>query len=646
MLSARRGLSALVFAAAGLLAAPALAVNTDPSETLEPAQSLEGNFLAAYVAGTTHDTAAATTFFREAILEDPRNQELLERAFVAFLANGTMGEAYGAAERLAAKDSSNSLARFALAVQSLKAKKYADARTKLTVRGRPADLTATLLTAWAYAGAKNGKQALATVDKLKSERAFNQFREYHAALIADVTGNPAEAEKRFKAAYEGERNTLQVVDAYARFLAKRGRRDEAFNLYKAFDDVVPRHPAVRAAMATLKDGKPLGPRVTTAQEGAAELLYGLGVVGNSQGDELTAIIYLRLGLDLDPKHSLALVTLGDIYERLKQYDQANAVFERVPKDAPVRISADIAIGQNFELLGRSAESESYLKALMEKHPDEVEVLMALGNVQRSRKQFAEAADAYDKAIKLIGTPERGHWILFFYRGTSYERAKQWDKAEADLKRALELVPDTLPQGKAQVLNYLAYSWVDRNENIDEAFKMLTRAVELAPRDGMIIDSLGWAYYRMGRYDDAVRELEKAVELKAGDPVINDHLGDAYWKTGRQLEARFQWNHAKDSNPEHEDLVKILQKIDKGLDEASATTPPPRPPRPQPPSQQRPPLGPPHLPHRAKAASPRFTHPEPRGSREAAPGLFPWAPLSGMERSCLTSSRPALPPRST
>ena len=105
------------------------------------------------------------------------------------------------------------------------------------MRGRQADLTATLLTAWTYAGSKDGKQALATVDKLKNERAFNQFREYHAALIADVVGNSAEAEKRFKAAYEGERNTLQVVDAYGRFLAKRGRKDEALTIYKAFDDV-------------------------------------------------------------------------------------------------------------------------------------------------------------------------------------------------------------------------------------------------------------------------------------------------------------------------------------------------------------------------------------------------------------------------
>jgi tetratricopeptide (TPR) repeat protein len=578
----RKGLPALLLMAASLLTAPAAVANAAGDEVLQPALSLEGNFLSAYVAGSARDTEAATVFFRQAIQEDPRNQELLERAFVAFLANGSMPDAIRAAERLSGQDGSNNLAQFALSVRAIKTQKYADARARLSksIRGRQADLTATLLSAWTFAGSKDGKQALATVDKLKNERAFDQFREYHAALIADVTGNPAEAEKRFKAAYEGERNTLQVVDAYGRFLAKRGRKDEALKVYKAFDEVAPRHPIVRTAMKALEEGKPLMPLVTNAQEGAAELLYGLGVVGNTQGDELTAIIYLRLGLDLKPDHALALVTLGDVYERLKQYDKANEIFARIPKDSPVRTSADISIGHNYELMGQSEDAIAHLERLMKEHPDDVDVVMALGNVQRSRKKFAEAAETYDKAIKLIGQPERGHWILFFYRGTSYERAKQWEKAEADLKKALELVPEGLTAARAQVMNYLAYSWVDQNMNIDEAFKMLTKAVELAPRDGMIIDSLGWAYYRMGRYEDAVRELEKAVELKPGDATINDHLGDAYWKVGRKLEAKFQWDHAKNSDPEHEELVKILKKIDNGLEEptpaAAENTPVPQP----------------------------------------------------------------------
>src|SRR4051794_36359996 len=564
--SAARGLTTLVLTLASLAATPLRAATPDAAEVLEPAESLEGNYLSAYIAGAARDTTAATAFYREAVKADPRNQELMERAFVAFLADGAMPKAFRTAERLVAAEPANGLAQFALGVRSLKARQFQAARTSLTKggRGRQADLTATLLTAWAYAGAGEGKKALETADRLKSERAFSGFQQYHAALIADLTGNTGEAERRFATAYENGRSTLQVVDAYGRFLSSHGNKEEAIKVYTEFDKSLPRHPVVLKALDDLRAGRTLKPTVASAQDGAAEVLYGLGVVGSSQGDELTAIIYLRLALHLDPNHPLALVTLGDVYERLKQYDRANDILARIPKDSPVRASADIAIGSNLELASKSDQAVQHLEKLMQERPDDIEVIMALGNVLRSRKRFDEAAATYTKAVERIGTPDRGHWILFFYRGTSYERAKQWDKAQADLKKALELVPDSQPGGRAQVMNYLAYSWVDRGENIDDAFKMLQRAVELSPRDGMIIDSLGWAYYRLGRYDEAVRELEKAVELKAGDPVINDHLGDAYWRVGRKLEAKFQWNHAKDSNPEHDDLVKILKKVDNGL----------------------------------------------------------------------------------
>ncbi len=551
-LPAVRGLSLVIasltaFAGSG---AVGLAASPDPTEVIEPADSLEGNFLSAYIAGASRDTAAATTFFREAIKADPRNQELLERGFVAFLADGSMTEAFRTAEKLVASEPSNGLAQFALGVRSLKARQYQTARASLAKggRGRQADVTATLLTAWAYAGSGDGKRAIEAVDKLKNERAFNQFRDYHAGLIADLVGNVPEADKRLKSAYEAGRTTLQVVDAYARFLAKRGRKDEAIAVYTEFEKVLPRHPIVRAALDDLEAGRAPQPLIANAQDGAAEVLYGLGIIGNSQGDELTAIIYLRLALHLDPEHPLALISLADTYERLRQYDRANETFARVPKTSPVRPSADIAIGSNLELLNRSDEAVAHLESLSKDRPEDVEVMMALGNVLRSRKRFADAAEVYTKAVEHIERPDRGHWVLYFYRGTSYERSKQWAKAEADLKKALDLVPETQPAGRAQVMNYLAYSWVDAGRNIDEAFRMLQKAVELAPRDGMIIDSMGWAYYRLGRYDDAVRELEKAVELKAGDPVINDHLGDAYWKVGRRSEAKFQWTHAKDFEP--------------------------------------------------------------------------------------------------
>ena len=580
--NAGRALSALALClAASLPAWAAQPRESAPVSEYEPAESLEGNFLSAYIAGASKDTAAAASFYREAVKADPRNAELLERAFVSLLADGSLPDAFRAAERLTSRDGSNGLAQLALGVRQIKAGQFAQARQNFarSGRGAAADLTGTLLTAWAFAGANDGKRALDTINKLKGERYYNTFRDFHAGLIASLVGDQAEAERRLKAAYDADRNTLRIVDAYARFEAQAGRTDLAIQAYTEFDKVLPRHPIVRDALTKLKEGKPLARLVNSAQEGAGEVLYGLGSAGSTQGDELPAVVYLRLALYLAPEHALARLTLADILDRMKQTDRANEAYAQIPTTSPLRLNADVQIGLNLEQMGKGEEAITHLDAAMKAHPDDIDVISALGNVQRSRKKYEEAAETYSRAIALIGDrPASNYWTTFYFRGTAYERAKQWLKAEADLKKALELVPASQPGARAQVLNYLAYSWVDQNMNIDEAFTMLKQAVDAAPRDGMIIDSLGWAYYRLGRWDDAVRELEKAIELKPGDPTINDHLGDAYWRAGRRLEGKFQWQHAKDLNPEPEDLEKINAKLKDGLPEldkpaATAENPP-------------------------------------------------------------------------
>ncbi|WP_405044834.1 tetratricopeptide repeat protein [Methylocystis echinoides] len=526
----------------------------------EVGTSLSGNYLAAIVAGAERDTLAASTFFREALRDDPNNQDLIDRAFVAALSNGAMAEAVALAPRVLAHDKGNGLAHLTKGVDLFKNRRYAAARAELAKGGgdRRRDITTTLLTAWTYAGAKDTRKALQTLDAL-NEDIFVVFRDYHGALIADLGGDKAEAEKRFKSAYAAERNTLRLVDAYARFLASRGQREDAKKLYETFNEVAPGHPIVVAAIAALNEGKPLPPFVRTADDGAAEALYGLGAIGGRQGDELASLIYLRLSLALAPENALAILTLGDVYERMKQPEMAIDLYDSVPKDSPLRVNADIQAALILETLGKSKEATDHLSAVVAANPKNQEALTALGNLQRSRKLYGDAAATYSRVIALLPKDEKSQWLLYYYRGIANERRKDWKAAEADLKKALELNPD-----QPLVLNYLGYSWVDQGVNVDEAFKMLRRAVDLRQRDGYVVDSLGWAYYRLGRYDDAVRELERAIDLKPSDPVINDHLGDAYWRVGRKLEAQFQWNHARDLNPEPEDLPKILDKIKNGL----------------------------------------------------------------------------------
>lgn len=560
-----RALAAAFFLVLFLPAAAAHARARDNLAIAAPFEvggSPAGNYLAAFVAGAERDTVAAATFFREALRYDPRNPGLIERAFVAAVANGSMQDAIPLAGRLLAYDPKNNLAHLVLGAKTVKAGQFAAARAHFAAGGNSQqhDITATLLTAWTLAGEHKMRHALALVDKLRGDN-FRVFRDFHAALIADVSKNSQEALRRMKAAYSADKNTLRLVDAYARFMARRGDRNEAVRAYEAFDQILPNHPTIAAALASIKAGKAVDPLVANAQEGAAEVLYGLGAAGGQQGDDLAAMIYLRLALYLTPQNSLAIITLGDLYERIKQNEQAIDVYKMVPETDPLRMTADIQTGQILEAMGRPDEATKYLKRIVDENPNNEDALSALGNLQRAHKQYADAIQTYSRALAKKGKPQKASWPIYYFRGISYEREKKWPEAEADLMQALALFPD-----QPLVLNYLGYSWVDQGINLEEAFNMLQRAVELRPTDGYIVDSLGWAHYKLGHTEEAVKQLERAIDLKPSDPVINDHLGDAYWRAGRKLEAHFQWNHARDLGPEPEDRDKILRKIEHGLDE--------------------------------------------------------------------------------
>ncbi len=545
-----------------------LAAAVDPnSQAPEVGQSQPGNYLAGLIASADRDTSSAEVYYREALRVDPRNPDLIERAFAAALANGDEQNATALGERLLARDPGNSLARLATAVNAIQQGQYATARAQLAsgdVRSR--DVTAALLTAWCYAGQMDLHHALDALDRIRDPSVAG-FRDYHAGLIADYLGNAAEARRRLKSAYDSDRNTLRFVDAYARFLATHGDPDGAKAVYAGFTAVVPHHPLIEQAMSTLRAGQPLQTQIHSAKDGAAEVLYGLGSAGTRQDDELPALIYLRLSLYLRPGDDLTAVTLANLFDEMKQPDQAIAAFRSVPATSPLRGDADIQIALELEGLGKSDEAIQRLQDIVAAQPHDVEALSSLAGLQRSAKKYAEAAATYDRAIAAVGIPQRDNWTLFYFRGICFERDKQWPKAEADFKKALELYPE-----QPLVLNYLGYSWVDQGINLEEAFKMLRRAVELRPNDGYIVDSLGWAHFKLGQYPEAAQTLERAISLKPADPVLNDHLGDAYWRVNRRTEAHFQWNHARDLGPEPEDLPAILKKIQVGLPDASDPSP--------------------------------------------------------------------------
>jgi tetratricopeptide (TPR) repeat protein len=554
-------------ALAAFLAAAPTPLAAQQTSAQSGAISASGSYLAARHAGQQRDGAAAAAYYRAALKRDPSNGELLDRAFLSFLVDGDVDEAVKFAERVAQADKSDRVARLVLGVNSLKRKQYASARRDLaqSIRGPITDLTATLLSAWGNLGVNDSKGAIDAIDHLAGPEWYAIFKDLHAGLIYDVAGNQKEAGKRLERAYKLDSTALRVVQAYGSWVSRNRSPKEALTVFETFDKALPRHPLVVEAMDKLKAGEKLPPLVANVQAGAAEALYGLGASLGRRGGEDLGLVYLQLSLFLSPNHPLALLSLADLYEALKKPELAIKIYDRVPTNSPLHRNAAIQMAANLDSLDRADEAQKHLEALITQNPDDLETIMALGNVLRGHKKFAECANVYSKGASAIQKPEKSNWVVFYFRGICYERSKQWAKAEADLTKALELFPD-----QPHVLNYLGYSWIDQGIKLDEGMAMIKKAVQQRPDDGYIVDSLGWAYYRVGNYEEATKQLERAIELKPEDPTINDHLGDAYWRVGRVLEARFQWAHARDLKPDAEDLPKIEEKLKEGLpDETSS-----------------------------------------------------------------------------
>jgi tetratricopeptide (TPR) repeat protein len=555
-------------ALAAFLAAATTPLAAQQTSALQSsAISASGSYLAARHAGQQRDAAAAAAYYRAALKRDPNNGELLDRVFLAFLVDGDVDEAVKFAERVAQADKNDRVARLVLGVNSLKRKQYAPARRDLaqSIRGPITDLTATLLSAWSSLGANDSKGAIAAIDHLAGPEWYAIFKDLHAGLIYDVAGNQKEAGKRLERAYKLDSTALRVVQAYGSWVSRNRSPKDAMTVFETFDKTLPRHPLVVEAMDKLKAGEKLPPLVANVQAGAAEALYGLGASLGRRGGEDLGLVYLQLSLFLSPNHPLALLSLADLYESLKKPELAIKIYDRVPPSSPLHRNAAIQMAANLDSLDRADEAQKHLEALIKQNPDDLEAIMALGNVLRGHKKFAECANVYSKGVSTIQKPEKANWVVFYFRGICYERSKQWAKAEADLMKALELFPD-----QPHVLNYLGYSWIDQGIKLDEGMEMIKKAVQQRPDDGYIVDSLGWAYYRLGNYEEATKQLERAIELKPEDPTINDHLGDAYWRIGRVLEARFQWAHARDLKPDAEELPKIEEKLKEGLpDETSS-----------------------------------------------------------------------------
>ncbi|MFB2532836.1 tetratricopeptide repeat protein [Paracoccus sp. p4-l81] len=548
-----------------------------------------GAYLAAGYAATRSDFQSALDYFERALQADPGNQAMQETALLARVALGRVDEAIERAQTMADQGATHMIGQILGLAKAAKAGDFAgvlalldqgDAAAKAAAQETPPanggtdaapqiDLIAELVRAWAQVGQGQMSEAVKGFDRVIAQPGATPFGRYHKALALASVGD-FEGANALLTGQDGEelRLTRRGLVAHAQILSQLEKNDDAIALLDSALKV-----EADPVLSSLRDRLAAGEAVpfdtvTSASDGLGEVYFNFaGMMLGGDVPDASTLVYARIAAWLTPANLDAQMLAAALLEQMEQFDLAVQAYEAVPQDSPMRAIADLGRAQALRRAGQVEQGIDVAQAVTKAHPDLITGWLSLGDMLRQDSQFAKAAPAYDKAIDLAEKTGGASWFLYYARGVAHERSKQWPKAEADFRKAIELSPE-----QPEALNYLGYALVDRNEKLDEALSLIKAAVEASPEDGYIQDSLGWAYFRLGRYDEAVAPMELAIARMADDPLVNDHLGDVYWAVGREREARVQWRRALSLIPagaqtaDEVDPDRVRRKIEVGLDQ--------------------------------------------------------------------------------
>jgi len=293
-----------------------------------------------------------------------------------------------------------------------------------------------------------------------------------------------------------------------------------------------------------------------------EFLFLISNLYSSQDDIKKSNFYLNLSNYLNPKFILNSTLVAENFYLNEEYDKAKKVLKNFDKEYEfyywfrIKKEAQIIIKDKGYNEGMDFISSKFNKI---KNPN-VKMVFDVANFYKNSKNYEKAIEYYTEIISSLSKNSEIKSDLLYRRGSSYERLGDYQKADEDLKYSLKINPDD-----AYVLNYLAYSWLERDYQIDEAMEMLEKAYTLRSNDPYITDSIGWAHYLIENYNEAEKYIKKAVELMPEDPTVNDHYGDILWKLNRNIQARYFWNYVLTLDDTDENIKKKINiKIIEGL----------------------------------------------------------------------------------
>jgi tetratricopeptide (TPR) repeat protein len=561
-------------------------VAAETTDALDNPHSLVGSYLAGRFAKAQHDMPSAAEFYRTALTHDPSSELLLEQAFQMEASAANWPQAVKLAEQLVAVQSQHRVANLALALSEFKAGqlKKAEAHFRAAGTGPIGELTSALALAWVAQAQGDTSKALASLDLPKQAEWAQFYLRYHRALIADVAGRPQEARAAYdRALRQDNTRTLRTSLAFARHAAHAGDRKFAATILKEQLDKSQGdgHPLIRSLNETVQSGKKVALMVSTPEEGMSEVFYGLGEALIGEGAVGIGILYLQLALHIEPEQQFALAALANAYEANKQYDDAIAVYSRIPSSSPLESAVEIRKAFNLNSLDRIDEATQTLTNLLDKSQ------IASEASQEAKKDDAAPTPTETVKDDSIPTPDvlrlgsRGERVAKLQEalkaqgyeiekadgsyGDGTRRAVMAYQAKSGMKSDGLAGPKTyaaVVEGKASAPEAAAaksapseakiplsvhdkLEVLDALGNIMRARKLYLQAVTYYDRALSLVEKperRHWVYYyargtsyeRLKNWPAAEADLEKALALYPEQPLVLNYLGYSWIDQGRNM----------------------------------------------------------------------------------------------------------------
>lgn len=521
-----------------------------------------GAYLAGHMAALRVDLDKASDYFMIAEKDAPQNLELPMRLSLMLAMAGRVDEAAVYAEEVRSKRNDNTLINFILSAKYFKDKRYQKALDELDfMKG---DFIYSLLSAWNYAAMEQKDQALSALEPLKKSEGMLPMYYFQTGAICDLLGDNDCAEQAYEEIIDTRLTALPLL-AVANFYMRNGDSEQAIALAKK-SVIFQSSVILEMVNWQLRNGKK-GKPILTPELGMADSLLYIAVaaenIGKSTGQKETpeaVLLLTALSSYVAPDYVMPYLYIGKQLEERELWQQAIDAYGKVKPDNLAYYGAQLAIGIILQKMKKYDEAAELFRKLEEIRPDSWELHILYADALRSAGKCDEAIKYYKLSLKDATEYDDRVPVVNLSIGICYSYLGDYAKSEEYLRQVVKDYSDPIVQ------NYLGYVLLQQNKNIEEAFRLIASAYKKSPREGSFVDSLGWAFYKIGRYQEAEKYLETAVDLSVSEAVIYDHLGDVYWQNGRHDEAIHQWNHAlgmKDTSGELKRDV-VLDKIKHGL----------------------------------------------------------------------------------